>query len=239
MPDGFDVETGHLYDIRFQWRGVGEYFFYIDLELVHTINFLGATTSLTIENPAMPIRFECARTTQDVTLTIGCADISSEGGRIETHQYESAYAEAVTANTDTPIIVVYNPLQIDGKTNTRTVQFARVTVTCAKKAVFKVWTTRDPANITGEVLRTLNNGSYIQTDSTNMDATATRATAVTIANLHFVTAIPVEALKREATNNPLREKIIFPIVRGDYLIVTGSASGGGASDCVIEWGEQI
>ena len=234
----FDVEKGNVYDVQFQWRGVGSYFFFINLQLVHTVEYLGALDVLSIENPAMPMRFYAKRTTQDVSMKIGCADITSENGRIESHQYESALSEGVSISSDDPVLVLHNPLQINGNTNTRTVQFARVTVTCSKKAVFKVWTTRDPADITGETLQTLNNGSFMQTDSPDMDPTAVRATAVTVANLNFVTAIPVEALKREATDNPLREKIIFPIVRGDYLIITGTAASGSA-DCVVEWGEQI
>ena len=236
---GFDVEKGHLYDIQFQWRGVGNYFFYIDQILVYTVEKLGVVTALTIENPALPIRFKATRTTQDVSILIGCADITSENGQDHNmEQYGSSYAEGVSVSTDTPVLVVHNPLQISGVTNTRTITLARVSVNCSKKAVFKVWMTRNPADLTGETLQTIGNGSYMQTDSPDMVAGAVRATATTTANLRFITSIPVEALSARVINNPYRDRIEFPIVRGDYLVITCTAATATA-EAVIEWGEQI
>ena len=97
--------------------------------------------------------------------------------------------------------------------------------------------TRDPADLTGETFKVLGNGSYVQTDSTDMDATAVRSTAATVANMQFVMSIPVEATSRSTVDNPYRDRIEFPIVRGDYLVVTCTASTATA-ECVVEWGEQ-
>ena len=236
---GFDVEKGHLYDIQFQWRGVGNYFFYIDQQLVYTVENLGIVTALTIENPALPIRYEISRNTQDVSLIIGCADITSENGILNnTEQYGSVYAEGVSTQNNSPIIVAHNPLQINGVTNTRTVTLARISFNCSKKAVFKVWMTRNPAGITGETLQTVGNGSYMQTDSPDMVAGAVRASSVNTSNMRFITTVAVEALTRIEVDNPYRNRIEFPIVRGDYLVITGTAASG-SSDVVIEWGEQI
>ena len=235
---GFDVEKGNVYDIQYQWRGVGSYKFFVNLVEVHTLSLLGTLTALSMENPALPISFHCHRTTEDVAMHIGCADITSEAGRVDIEQYGSAYAEGVSVSTDTPVIVVANPLQIGGETNTRTATLARISFFCSKKGVFKVWASRNPADITGEVLKAVGNGSYVQTDSTDMDATATRATAATIANMKFITAVPVAAAQTEFRNNPFRGRIEFPVVRGDYLIVTCTAATASA-DVVVEWGEQI
>lgn len=241
---GFDVQKNNIYDIQFQWRSAGNYYFYIGdpttgvSRLVHTFSLLGTLTSTSLENPALPIAYKATRTTQDVEMNIGCADYTSENGSMNILQYGSAYAANVTTTTDTPVIVIRNPLQVSGKTNTRNLTLARISFTCSKKSVFKVWMTRNPSDITGATYQTVNQGSFVDTDSPDMNPAAVRATAVTIANLRFVTAVPVEATFSREVTNPWPEEIIFPIVRGDYLIVTNT-SASGTCDVVIEWGEAI
>jgi hypothetical protein len=241
---GFDVEKNNTYDIQFQWRSAGNYNFYIGhpadghSHFVHTFNLLGTLAGASLENPALPIAMKATRTTEDVEMNFGCADITSENGGRDKEVYNSAYAETVSVSTDTPVLVIKQPLQINSKTNTRTMTLARVTVKCSKKANFKVWTTRNLADITGATFKTVNGGSFVESDSTDMDATAVRATAVTVANLHFVTSVTVEALAREVVDNPWRGRIEFPVVRGDYIIVTCTAASANA-DAVIEWGEQV
>lgn len=234
----FDVEKGNVYDIQFQWRGVGGYFFFINLQCVHAFDLIGTLTALSMENPALPICFKAERITQDVEINIGCADLTSENGKTDKEQYGSAYAEAVPISSDDPVIVVRQPLLIGTKANTRTVTLARITVSCSKKATFKVWSTRSPSDIIGATFKALGNGSFVETDSTNMDPTAVKATEVLVANMRPITAIHVESLVSQSLDNPHRGRIEFPLVRGDYLVVTGSAASGSA-DCVIEWGEQV
>jgi hypothetical protein len=234
----FDVEMGNIYDIQFQWRGVGDYFFYINNTLVHTIANLGMLTALGMENPALPVAYHCHRDLDDVVIKVGCADITSENGVTDTEQYSSAYVEAITAATDTPIFTLHNPLAVGGVTNTRTVTLARISFNASKKSVFKVWLTRDATAFTGMTLQTLGDGSFVQTDSVAMNPAAVKATAVNTALLSPVTAVPVEAAVPRLVDNPYRGRIEFPIVRGDYLAVTctGAAS---SCDVVVEWGEQI
>ena len=115
---------------------------------------------------------------------------------------------------------------------------ARISVTCDKKATFKVWMTRDATQITGATYKPVNAGSYVESDSTDMDATAVRATSVTTSNMRFITAVPVEAGVAREIDNPYRDKIEFPIVRGDYLVITCTANTA-LADVVVEWGEQL
>jgi hypothetical protein len=237
------VEKSNIYDIQFQWRSAGDYLFYIGdpetgtSKLVHRIKNLGTLTKASIENPALPIAYQVNGA--NASMFVGCADATSENGSLPVHQYESSFAELVTVNgTDAPVLIIYNPLTVGGKVNTRTIQLARISVTCPKKATFKVWATRNPAAITGATLREINNGSFIQTDSPDKVPGAVVATSVNTALLRNITAIPVEAGMTRYVDNPLRERITFPIVRGDYLVVTCSVSQSTA-DCVIEWGEQV
>lgn len=236
----FDVQKGNIYDIQFQWRGVGNYKFFINNVLVHTFNNLGTLTALSMANPALPAVFKAVRTTANVAIHIGCVDIASENGEEDVDQLGSAYAEAVATNgADIPVLVIYNPLTIGGLTNTRTIHIHTISVANTKKCIFKVWRTRNAADITGETLVAGYNGvgSFVQSDSTNMNAGAVRATAVTAANLTFVDAISVEAAA--ATHfEPGPDHTTFDLVRGDYVVITNN-SVNGSSDVVIRWGEEI
>lgn len=245
---GFDVEKNNIYDIQFQWRSAGNYKFFIGdpatgaSKLVHTFNLLGTLTSPSIINPALPAAFKATRTSEDVVMNIGCADVTSESGSVETHQYESAYAEGVAVSgADAPVMAIASPLTEGGETNTRTVQLARITMTCDKKATFKVWATRDATALTGATLALVGGAgdTLMQTDSPDSAVGAVRAASVDTAKLSNIIATPVQATFRTPVENPLERKIVFPIVRGDYIVVTCSPSGAATAECVIEWGEQV
>lgn len=242
---GFDVEKNNTYDIQFQWRSAGNYHFFIGnkatgaAKLVHSFNLLGTLTSASMENPALPIAFKATRITQDVEMNIGCADVTSENGGVDKEQYGSTRTKGYSGPaTDFPVLVVYNPLQEGGVTNTRTITLARISCNASKKTAFEVWTTRDASAFTGMTLGSVNFGSFVQTDSPDADVTAVRATAVDLAKLRYVTTVNVEANVRAQIDNPYRGRIEFPLVRGDYLVVT-CEDATATVDVVIEWGEQV
>lgn len=244
MPFTIDYSKGNIYDIQMQWRGVGNIKFFVGNpdtgvpQLVHEFKLLNTLTALSTADAAMCVGFRATNTTEDVIIQCGCVDLTSEGGTKDKEEYASAYAEGVSISTDTPVIVVRQPATISGKFNSRDVRLARITVQCDKKAVFKVWTTRNATTITGATFKPVNNGSFVETDSISMNPTAVRATSVTTANMKFITAIPVLALNREETTNPAPDTIQFFLVQGDYLVVTGTAPSGNA-EVVVEWGEEI
>lgn len=236
---GFDVQKGNVYDIQYQWRGVGNYKFFINLQLVHTFANLGTLTALSMQNPALPASFKCTRTTQDVSMSIGCCDVTSENGENDQEEYGASFAAGVsTTGADKPVMVLFNPLQINGVTNTRTVSISVFSVINSKKSTFKVWRTRTLSNITGATFQTIGGGSWIQTDSPDMTSGAVRATAATVANMRFITAIPVESAVARIVETPNPMVIKFNLVRGDYLVITSDATAG-SSDVVVKWGEQI
>jgi hypothetical protein len=178
------------------------------------------------------------RTTEDVEIHAGCVDISSENGNDDRLQYGSTYAQKTITGTNIPVLCVHNPLQINGKTNTRMVELSRISFNCDKKSLFKVWITRDPTAITGATFATRGFGSFVQVDSPDSVAGAVSATAVTAAKLQLVTAVPLSANDRVEVNNPFQARIDFPLVRGDYLVITNDATAG-ACEVVAEWGEAI
>ena len=234
---GFDVQKGNVYDIQYQWRGVGNYKFFINLVLVHTISSLGTLTALSMQNPALPVSFKCTRTTADVSMSIGCCDIASENGSDNQIQPRSAYENISLNGTDLPVISIYNPLLIGSVTNTRTIYLTKVSVTCDKKAVFKIWRHRDPALLTGETFVALGTGSYVQTDSPDTVAGAVTATAATVASMQLIDVLNVQA-NGIAQFQPILEKLNYTFVRGDYLTVTVTTING-LCDSVVTWGEAI
>ena len=229
---GFDVEKGNVYDIQYQWRGVGNYKFFVNLQLVHTFQLLGTLSALSVENPALPVRFSAKRTTEDVSLIIGCADITSENGNDDREQPGFASNSLGAGNhTDTPLLAIFNPLTIDGKTNTRTIVLDSTTVNSSIKATFKVWVTRDATAFTGGTFAAIaGTGSLVQHNY--------EATAVDTAKLRAIAVIQAEGSVRQIerfTDNP---RIKFTLVRGDYLVVTRTAASG-TSNAVVRWGEEI
>jgi hypothetical protein len=237
---GFDVEKGNIYDIQYQWRGVGNYKFFINNVLVHTFSNLGTLTALSMSNPSLPMVFKASTTSDHVAMHIGCADLSSENGREPQEEAQAAYSQAVATNgADKPVLVIFNPLTINGKVNTPTLHIHSISLRNTKKCIFKLWKTRNPADITGETLVAGYGGkhTYVQSDSTDMNAGAVRATAVTVANLEFLDVFPVEvSVPYDHTFH--NSYLALNIVRGDYIVVTND-SNNGVSECVIRWGEEI
>lgn len=234
---GFDVQKGNVYDIRFQWRGVGNYWFFINLVEVKVFANLGTLTALSMENPALPATYHCTRTTADVSIYAGCVDITSENGSDDTLQPRVAYANISRNGTDVPVISIHNPLTISGKTNTRTIYPTRISVSCDKKAVFKVFRHRDAGLLTGETFEALGNGSFVQTDSPDTVATAVAATAATVTTMDLIDVINVQA---NGTGEWIKRapNMDFNLVRGDYLTVTVTTLTG-LCDVVVSWGEAI
>lgn len=56
-----DITKGNVWDIQFQWRGAGDFFWYSNLIRSYLTNQLGQTTELTITNPSLPAMYEAAK----------------------------------------------------------------------------------------------------------------------------------------------------------------------------------
>lgn len=54
-------EFGHVNDIQFQWRGVGNYKWFVDLDKILTEEILGTLNRLSIANPALPAFYEAVK----------------------------------------------------------------------------------------------------------------------------------------------------------------------------------
>ena len=121
IPD-FDPSKGHVYDIQFEWRGVGNYYFFVDLQLVYTMDLLGTLDGLSITDPAFPVMYAVLpydqTATNDMKLRVGCVDVSSEGGSTSRTLFgtvdtgDSQVAGAAAA-TDNAILAIQVPRTVD------------------------------------------------------------------------------------------------------------------------------
>lgn len=241
FPFDIDITKGNIYDIRLQWRGVGDIEFFAGnpatglLEQVHKIKFLNMLDEeLSIRNPAFSIGFHAENVSQEVSLWSGCSDITSEGGNIDREQYGEHTADrTVTSGTTSGGIIAFrNPtLAPNGKSNTRDISLARITVTADKKSTFKVYRTRDLSAITGGSWAAHAVGSFVETNITFTALDFTKLAAFST----FKPAAGATIIK----DNPSKDVIDFYGIHGDYLVVACSAGANVAAEVSIEWGEEI
>jgi hypothetical protein len=134
-------------------------------------------------------------------------------------------------------MTIHNPLLIGAVANTRSIYPSRISVTCDKKVVIKLWLHRDPVLLTGETFAAIGNGSYVQTDSPDTVAGATLATAATVASMRLLDVINLQASgSYELLRNDTR--LDYSLVRGDYLTMTATTTVG-LVDATISWGEAV
>lgn len=235
---GFDITKGNNYDIEFQWRGVGNYSFFIEnprtelFELVHKIKMLNTLDEkVSIENPALPIAYRCVSLGDIGKLWSGCADITTTGMSQDRLQFQSVFSNTVIADTDTPIVVIRQPDTIGGEINTRDIKIARISVSSTKRATSTFWATRDPTAITGGSYAEIGGGSFVEVNRT--------MTAVDTAKMRPVNGVRIEALTGVSKQNPDPDTLEFYLIHGDYFVVTGSDGGSSEMDAIIEWGEEV
>jgi hypothetical protein len=151
-----DLTKGNTYDLPFQWRGVGNSFYFVNQELSGYSEVLGTLDELSTFNPAAPIAFECINQGDDVTIQCGCVDVSSEGGEDNGKTYGSQGIDNEEAEIsipgpnqyNTPVLVIKNKRTISSLINTRDVLSLLATAYSSERAVFRVWATRDDSVIT-------------------------------------------------------------------------------------------
>lgn len=151
LPDGFDPSKGHVYDLQMEWRGVGNFYVYVDLELIYTFELLGTLTDLSIENPALSVGFTCkgAAAGSPISINAGCVDVTSEGGYRANKVYTSistgkTLAAVKSTGTATiavkiPQTVLYDGVQVP---YTRDALLTEILAFCKDEAFFSGYSGR-------------------------------------------------------------------------------------------------
>jgi hypothetical protein len=242
FPFEIDITKGNIYDIRLQWRGVGNVEYFAGnpatghLELVHKIELLGTLDEkLSIENPALSIGFHAENVSEEVSLWCGCADITSEGGGIDREQYGEHTADRTVTSgaADTQgILALRNPvLAPNGKTNTRDLSLARITITADKKSSFKVYQTRDATAIVAGSWTTGRTGSFVEGNHT--------FTSCDLTKMEPFSSFKPAAGQSIIKDNPSKQVIDFFGIHGDYIVIACTAGTNVLTEVSIEWGEEI
>lgn len=209
----YNIENGALFDIQFQWRGVGDYFFYINQELVGTVRNLGVAdpdNKLTIVNPTLPCKYESINTggTGNAEMRFGCVDITSEGGgEVKTRPgFVDTATNVAIATTATPVLIIHAPLDFKGVHNTRGIKLNALSVGSDAGSVVKGFLTRDPSIFGLAVLGDLDGA----TDFTFLGTTSTTVPAFSSVKFY-----------RGATLLDLTDPTKFQTLRGGYIPKAG------------------
>lgn len=253
---GADWTKGHLFDIQFQWRGVGDYFFYIDSSCVYKVKNLNSTTVLpSIRNPAISTYFQVSG---DAVIGSGCVDVTSEGGSGALLYYQSisspldisSVIATSTATDGTAIMAIKCPNTFYGKYNSRDSVLNRVTTFCKDEAATGIWKTRDPAVIGGIADNADPTLGWADVDDSSpfkymIGGTASVLNTAfaanhTAANSTLVAAKRVEIDFANTFSTLTNENAPFHLTNGDYLIISVKPDGTNKKvGCSIEWAEEV
>jgi len=254
IPFDIDFSKGNIYDIQFQWRGVGNVKFYVGDSstgtsvLVHTMSLLNTLTELSVFNPALPIAFQCENITEEVVLQAGCVDASSEGGK----NYDGTYG-SITMGTDNgsvaisgpgefniAIIAVHSKNTLNGLINTRDILNLGVTAYSDQRSIVGVWITRDTTAVS---LGTQSWTDYRDANIEFVQLDPGAGTPMTLdtakAEKQFSSRVDQDVpFPSDAVFNKAAALVLTP---GDYLIFTMHRETGGSANVGVtyEFSEEV
>lgn len=236
----FDPSKGHVYDIQFQWRGVGNYYYFVDLELVYAENVLGTRTELSMSDPALQTFFStyCTEAGTERVAKFGCVDVTSEGGNGHNKQFgsiNSGDALLATGNqVSTAMIAMRVPRYITyegdaAHVNSRGVVMDMLNAYCDKAYQVKVWYFRDTVGTNLEALTwTSLPDSRMGTLSGGASSALDVAFQADKANgLVILSEFAQAGAKTSITNNS--SSASFQLTPGDILVFTVRSTSGTAS----------
>ena len=236
LPDGIDLTKGNVYDIQMQWRGVGNFKFFINLQLVHTMSMLGTLTELSAWNPALPISFQVDGL---ATMYCGCADVTSEGGQGENRQRGSIDSQEVSLSTqELPVLLLHcsNTISYNGTTvmNTRDIALRRISGYSDANTVVKMYYARDATKFTGTTFTNDDPEGFVKFA---IDGAITLVGGTTGLDRELTRRIPANG--NIEVVNPDDQLGDFYLTHGDYILVTMTAKNATLGGAAIEWGAEI
>jgi hypothetical protein len=241
---GIDLSKGNIYDVQFQWRGVGSYKFFINLEEAGEFAYLGTLTNLSIANPSLPVFFENENLGDNNALICGCVDVSSEGGENNGKEYgsfgiTSQQGEAEFTGYNQPIIAVRSKPTFDGLINTRDILALLASFYANEKCICRIWATRDNTAITE------GNSSWVDIGDGHLEGIERIAVASTLtfdtakADLIFTCRVAKE--QTYSTSALFEGRTSVWLTPGDTFIFTLHRETGGTTQggCTFEFAEAI
>ena len=156
IPAGVDLSKGNVYDLQYQWRGVGSYKWFLNLQEVGDSETLGTLTQLSMYNPALPVAWNSINLGDNDAMNFGCCDVSSEGGKANGKTYGSVgisnqtgqVSISGTGNFNIPVVAIRSKVTVGGLINTRDTLALLASAYADQRAFLRVWATRDFTAIT-------------------------------------------------------------------------------------------
>jgi hypothetical protein len=153
IPVGVDLSKGNVFDIQYQWRGVGNYKFFINLVEVGNSNYLGTLTKLSMFNPALPVAWLSVNLGDNNAMYFGCVDVSSEGGKDNGKTYGSVginneSGQVAITGFNAPVLAIRSKTTVAGLINTRDTLALLLSAYSDSKSFVRVWAIRDFTDIT-------------------------------------------------------------------------------------------
>lgn len=246
LPNGVDLSKGNVFDIQYQWRGVGNYKFFINLKEVLEVPYLSTRTELSMINPANPIFFESINAGgTPCRIEVGCVDITSEGGKKEGLLFGSIGTSTDSGSIaitglNIPIIAFRGKSAIGSLINTRDANLFNVLGYANQKSVLRVWKTRDLTAITEgtQTWTDFGDGFFEYIEYNNPEAVTAMTFDTTKAELVTSARIQIDSTYNlDKFNSGTSEFLITP---SDLIIVTIHRENGIAVDAgaVISFGEK-
>jgi hypothetical protein len=235
LPSSYDPEKNHVYDIQYQWRGAGDYFFYVDLKQIYVNEVLGTGTGLTLRMPALPVYFEAfADSTDELIIKAGCVDITSEGGKREGRLFASISTGVTLLSTDSSGVAMVGikiprTLTYGGGTteNTRDLIASKITSWTRDEAAVQVYFARDVVATALDALTWLS-----LPDSTSQYLIGGQSSALDTAfntdkaSMQLVVNEWNDAEIKNTVINPDMDSAPFYVTPGDILIIAVQSLAG-------------
>lgn len=252
LPDGFDPSKGHLYDIQFQWRGVGNIFVFIDTKLIYTLEILGTLDYLSMQDNAMPVVVSaiCNVEGTAVETRVGCVDISTEGGMKEDTLFGNINTGTGFVSVDdvgdngSAVLAIRAPRHIDYNGdeifNTRGAILDKIVSWCRDEAVTSVWVGRDYdcSNLEGLTWDSIND-SYLQSLVGGRTSALDGAFVSDKSSMMNILSEWTDLEQKNTITNPSTSSR-FVLSPGDIVVIHVSSFGGN-DDCFanLYYSEQI
>jgi len=248
FPD-FDPAKGHVFDIQFQWRGVGNYYYFVDLELVYTEEVLGSRTELSMSDPALQAFFStyCTQEGVERIAKFGCVDVTSEGGNGHNKQFGSINSGDALLSTgnqiSTAMVALRVPRYINYEgdpthINSRGAVMDMLNTFCDKAYQTKVWYFRDTTGTNLEGLTWTTNpdsdlGMLTGGISSDLDIAfqADKPNGTVILS-EFAQSGAKTSIKNNSTS------AVFELTPGDIIVFSVKSTSGNAA-CTAYYSEEV
>jgi hypothetical protein len=153
IPSGVDLSKGNIFDIQYQWRGVGDYKWLINLIEVGNSETLGTLTKLSMYNPALPVAWSSENLGDNDAMNFGCVDVTSEGGKANGKTYGSVgmsneSGQVSITGFNQPVLAIRSKTTVGGLINTRDTLALLASAYSDNKSFVRIWSTRDFTAIT-------------------------------------------------------------------------------------------